>query len=93
MIYGLNFNETSIPLGVKAKFAARVRISRRIMQTNPKTGRNEVIYPAIFAYLHGVGQSKMERDVMLLQADNGRRKLHVEERKTANGIWYGIYAY
>lgn len=41
--------------------------------------------------LKGIGQSKEERDAMLIQANNGTRRLHVEERQTASGVWYGIY--
>jgi hypothetical protein len=43
--------------------------------------------------LVGVAQSEAERDLMLLQANNGRRELYTVERQTAAGTWYGIYAY
>lgn len=76
MIFGLNFNGTQIPDGVKRKFAARVRIQ-----------------PAVYAQLVGIGQSPEERDAMITQATNGKRRLHVETRTTPAGDWYGIYEY
>lgn len=45
------------------------------------------------AVLNGVGQSPEERDAMLITATNGHRRLHVVERQTAAGPWYGIYVY
>lgn len=45
------------------------------------------------ARLVGVGQNKAERDAMLIMAQNGHRKLHVRERRTASTVWYGIYEY
>jgi DnaJ-class molecular chaperone len=44
-------------------------------------------------FLAGIGQSKEEKDTMLIVANNGRRKLHVEERQTVGGVWYGIYVW
>lgn len=73
-IYGLNFNRTEIPDGVRRKFARKWRIA-----------------PRVYLYLQGVGQSPEERDMMLVQANNGHRRLHVEVRKTPAGEWYGIY--
>jgi len=43
--------------------------------------------------LQGVGQSALECNLMLTQANNGHRKLHVEKRMTAGGEWFGIYVY
>lgn len=83
MIYGLNFNGTSIPPGIKSKFKRRLRLAKRIVGYSP----------AVFGLLQGVGQSVEERDIMLVQANNHRRRLHVEERKGADGTWYGIYTY
>jgi hypothetical protein len=45
------------------------------------------------ADLQGVAQSPEERDVMLVTAQNGHRKLHVVQKATAAGVWYGIYVY
>ena len=75
-MYGLNFNRTEIPPGVKKKFAQRVTVTRGVKGT-----------------LQGVAQSPEERDLMLTQATNGRRNLHVETRKTPAGPWFGIYVY
>ncbi len=79
MIYGLNFNGTQIPEGVKRRFAERVKL--------PGMKRGE------YAYLKGVGQSSVERDAMLAVADNQKRKVIIEERQTLNGVWYGLYVY
>lgn len=50
-----------------------------------------------WATLQGVCDSPQDRDRMLVQANNGRRGLHVETRriKMASGIreWFGIYVY
>lgn len=51
--------------------------------------KTEVVY----FRLQGIGQSPDERDLMLIQANNGHRRLHVETRKTAGGNWFGIYSY
>jgi hypothetical protein len=78
-IYGINFNGTEIPPGVARKFPKRLKL------TGMQRGE--------YAHLEGVAQSPTERDQMLVQADNGRRKLHVEPRLTPAGTWYGIYAH
>jgi len=79
MIYGVNFNGSEIPEGIKRRFRERVKL--------PGMKRGE------YAYLKGVGQSVAERDAMLVTMDNGRRKAVIEERQTLVGVWYGIYAY
>lgn len=43
--------------------------------------------------LQGVATTEHDRDQMLIQASNGTRQLHVEERKIIGGTWYGIYVY
>ena len=58
-----------------------------------KFAREIRIRPKVRAVLAGVGQSQTERDVMLVTASNGHRKLHVVERSTAAGTWYGVYVY
>lgn len=99
MIYGLNFNNTEIPPGVKRKFRTRTRALCRckgLQSTCLECGRGEFgVSPKgyVNAHLVGVGQSAAERDQMLIQADNGTRILHVEERRTVGGTWYGIYAW
>ena len=42
-------------------------------------------------YLKGIGQSEVERNMMLVQADNGHRKLYSLMVHTVGGPWYGIY--
>ncbi len=81
MIYGMNFNRTPIPPAIKRKFAKRVRMT--------KPGQK----PVVWAELAGVAQSLAERNEMIIQANNGHRKLHVEVRQTAAGPWYGIYVH
>ena len=78
-IYGLNFTETPIPAGVKRHFPARLKL--------PGMARGE------YALLQGIGQSERDRDAMLVQATNGSRRLHVEARQTAAGVWFGIYTH
>lgn len=79
MIYGLNFNGSEIPPGIRKKFARYKKLSG--------------LPRGVYAVLQGVGQSPSERNAMLLAATNGSRRLHVEERVTAAGVWYGIYVY
>lgn len=74
MIYGLNFNGTQIPEGVRRKFAKTIRCP---------DGRK--------ADLQGVGQSGEERDVMVSAAQRPGRDLHIVQRATAGGSWYGVY--
>jgi hypothetical protein len=75
---GLNFGAGPIAPAIAKRFAKRTR-------------------PAIvksrydWLYLQGVAQSIAERDAMILQADNGRRIIKVVPRKTAAGVWFGIY--
>jgi hypothetical protein len=77
-IYGINFNGKSIPDGAAfRKFPKRIKL--------PGMGRGE------YAELKGIGQSEIEKNAMLIQANNGHRNLHVEVRQTAGGLWYGIY--
>ena len=78
-IYGVNFNGTQIPPGVKRHF------SRELKLPGMKRGER--------ALLQGVAQSPSERDLMLVQASNGHRRLHVVDRQTAAGVWYGIYVH
>jgi hypothetical protein len=76
-IYGINFNGTEIPHGVKRKFRARMKL--------PGAGFHE------WHCLKGVAQNMVERDAMLMQAERPGRSIHIEERKTAAGVWYGFY--
>ena len=85
-IYGINFNGKPIPDGIQRKFT-------RWLKRNRHTG---VLYPvnadsSCDFTLQAVAQSPAERDACLVQANNGHRQFHVVERKTAGGIWYGIY--
>ena len=43
--------------------------------------------------LKGVAQSPEEKQEMLILATNGSRLIHIQERQTAAGIWYGFYIY
>jgi hypothetical protein len=79
MIYGLNFNGREIPPGVKRKFRARLKL--------PGNKRYE------WLHLQGVGQNEVERDAMLMAVSRPGRIVHVEKRKTAAGVWYGVYVY
>lgn len=45
----------------------------------------------VWFYLKGVATDAEARDMMLVQANNGHRKLHVVERKTAGSPIFGIY--
>lgn len=78
-IYGVNFNGTQIPDGVRRKFRRELKL--------PGMRRGE------YALLVGVAQSDDERDEMLVQGTNGTRRLHVEPRQTVAGVWYGIYVH
>lgn len=106
MIYGINFNGSEIPPGVKRMFAQRVRVmcsscgGLGFYRAQTADGEEDT---EICEYcrkkgkltyeLKGVAQSLAERDAMLVQANNGTRRLHVVARKTAAGIWYGIYCW
>jgi hypothetical protein len=79
MIFGLNFNGTQIPPAIKARFAAYIRL--------PNMPRGQR------ARLVGACATEDEKAIMLSQADNGHRRLHVEERKAVHGKFYGIYVY
>jgi hypothetical protein len=80
VIYGLNFNGTQIPKGPAfRKFPERIKLEGM--------GRGQ------YARLHGIGQSEAERNAMVILANNTSRKIHVESRQTAGGVWYGIYIY
>lgn len=81
MIYGLNFNNTPIPPELRRYFAKRISLDRAGAK-NPK----------IHCTLQGIAETEDERDAMLIQADNGHRKLHVETRRRAGGKFlFGIY--
>lgn len=106
-IYGLNFNGTPIPPGVKRHFAQRVRVmcpeckGMGYHRADDGEGYEERERcdtclrgcGTVRADLKGVAQSPEERDAMQIQATNGSRRLHVETRSTAAGEWYGIYTY
>lgn len=77
MIHGINFGCGEIPEGFARRF-------RKVWREVPR---------GIAYRLVGVATDRQSLSTALIQADNGRRKLHVEERKTAAGICYGIYAY
>lgn len=78
-IYGLNFNGTHIPDPIARKFRKQIKL--------PGMTRGEN------ALLAGVATTLPERDHMLVQATNGRRKLHVVEKPTAGAPFYGIYVH
>jgi len=82
MIYGINFNGSLIPDGVRKKFAA---------YTDAK-GRSVGADRSCAWRLIGVATSAQEKDAMLIQATNGHRKLRVVERKTAGASFFGVYA-
>jgi hypothetical protein len=82
-IFGLNFNKTPIPDGYKKKFAARISGKGLV----PGYTRGDMLR------LVGVAGDARSRDHMLIQANNGRRFLHVVERKTAGGPVFGIYTF
>lgn len=75
MIYGINFNGTEIPKGIKRMFAASKKFDGVAFKLD----------------LKGIAQSIDERDSMLIQADNGHRTIRVVARQTAAGVWFGIY--
>lgn len=80
MVFGLNFNSTHIPPGWKRKFRDRVKIEWLTLRGS-------------YYHLVGVATTKDDMHHMLIQANNGHRLLHVEERQAASGKCYGIYAY
>jgi len=77
VIYGINFGAPDIPHSIKRKFRSRMKL--------PGAGHWE------WHHLKGVAQNQVERDAMLMTAERPGRSVHVEERKTAAGVWYGIY--
>jgi hypothetical protein len=78
-VYGLNFNVTPIPFAYEKLFRRKIKI-RWLKGVNNY-------------FLQGVATTHGDMLRMLQQANNGRRLLHVEERRTANGTIYGIYTY
>jgi len=78
MIYGINFNGQPIPDTMRKKFAAQRKFDLPWGQ---------------YAVLRGVGQSPEERNAMVIQATNATRRIWVIERKTAGGVWYGVYTH
>lgn len=100
MIYGINFNGTEIPPGIKRKFAQRVKAAAH-QPACPNKDQVSTSNALCQAYgcamrwfeLKGVGQNAEERQAMVIQASNGRRWIHVENRDTPAGVWYGIYTY
>lgn len=79
MLYGLNFGRGEIPAGWARRFVKRIPIAW---------------LPRGNAYrLVGVATNRESLKLALMQADNGRRLLHVEERQAASGPCFGIYAY
>lgn len=81
MIYGINFNGKHIPPQLKKRFASYKKVD----------GLN--LERGVYARLVGVCESTEEKDMMLSQADNGHRRLHVEVRNVVGGMVYGIYVY
>lgn len=75
-IFGINFGRPPIPPIMRKRFAEWKKFDLPRGQ---------------HARLVGVCQSKEERDIMLISIDNGKRRIWVEERKTAGAPWYGIY--
>jgi hypothetical protein len=80
-IYGLNFNGTQIPKHMTSRSGRR--------GTFPLTVRKEGFVGRFT--LAGITDSEYDRDAMLIQADNGRRNLHVERMDTGAGVWFGVY--
>jgi hypothetical protein len=80
MIFGLNFNGSHIPPAYARRFAKRLR-------------RQSLHDGMVWFTLQGVATSEIEAAAMLTQADNGRRELHMERRKTASTDVFGIYTY
>ena len=106
MIYGINFNGTEIPPAIQRMFARERKIfscgcgetlnpPATYGQGNSCATCGKVIgtVRGMRALLKGVAQSPEERDAMLIQANNGHRKLFVVERKTAAAPWFGIYVF
>jgi len=91
MIYGINFrpkqpdtDSMGFPPGYARKFRKICRLT--ILGDDGK-------YRVVSYRLVGICETEDEKRSMLEQANNGHRKLHVETRKTAGPILYGIYAY
>lgn len=81
MVYGLNFNGVPIPDAIQRKFSDRMDSKfRRVGKDRGCAWR-----------LVGVATDADDKQRMLNQANNGHRKLHVVERKTAGGLFFGIY--
>jgi hypothetical protein len=81
MIYGINFR-------AKAPDTDSMGFPPGYAKKFAKTLRGE--YRGF--RLVGIGETQAEADAMVLQADNGHRKLHIEVRNTARGPLFGIYA-
>jgi hypothetical protein len=89
MIYGINFTGKKEPgytdMGFPPDFARKFRKSLRLkVEGMPRMST---------ARLVGIADSERSRDDMLIQANNGHRRLYVVERKTAGPTLYGIYTY
>ena len=98
MIYGLNFGGPAIPDTPRTafrKFPERITANpcKCTCKGCERTHRDDTSITRLTLRLVGIGQSPEERDRMLVVAHNGTRRIHVVDRLTAGGTWYGIYAY
>jgi len=94
VIYGINFrpkrpedgpvDDMGFPPGYAKKFRKTCRLA-----AIADDGKAKVVT----FRLVGICESRDELHQMLIQADNGRRHLHTETRKTGRGPLFGVYAY
>lgn len=93
MIYGWNFTGESIPPHVKLRFAERKRFKTEAVTDGLQ--RKEVPIrqgDEVFARLQGACNTEGELTAMVIQADNGHRRIsYVGPRKIAGELWYGVY--
>ena len=81
MIYGLNFNSTPIPEEPSKIFPRRLKYRNgNLVKVSENQGCDYI--------LQGVCETPQELSLMRIQANNGRRSIHVTTMKSG---WYGVY--
>lgn len=83
MIYGLNFNNTQIPVIRPRRDLFASRLGKGFRPVGDNTTATWI--------LSGVCNTKDELDQMLIQANNGYRRFHVVSRKAGKVDWIGVY--
>ena len=79
-IYGLNFNRTALP-EIPKPFAKRIKL--RANGTSYAVGSDK----ACDLVLQGLCNTDHEAGMMISQANNGRRQIHIQKRDG----WVAVY--